>query len=154
MTTKTILIDDVEPYEFIDGFIHQNGEKVAHSVNGGYLQACITLKTGVTATISVHRLVAAKEYGCPLRGDRQFQVDHINSVKQDNRPENLRLVSASENTRRAHDWKYSDDTDTHKKCRQCSEVKPRFEFHKDAGKRDGLKLKCKSCTKEYHANNR
>ena len=49
---------------------------------------------------------------------------------------------------------YSDDTDTHKKCRQCKEIKPRFEFHKDAGKRDGLKLKCRECTKVNHANNR
>lgn len=153
MTTTIITIDDAEPYEIVDGKVWQRGKPVTHSVNNGYLQACIRLKTGLTASFPVHRIVAAKHYGCPLRGDRVNLVDHINRDTLDNRPENLRLVSASENTRRAHDWKYSDDTDTHKKCRQCKEIKPRFEFHRDAGKRDGLKLKCKECTKVNHANN-
>lgn len=36
-----------------------------------------------------------------------------------------------------------------KHCGMCNIYKPRYSFHKDSGKKDGLATRCKSCTKEY-----
>ncbi|ACF15901.1 gp3.8 [Escherichia phage 13a] len=45
--------------------------------------------------LAVHRVVYAKHHGVPLSSIRE--IDHINCVKTDNRVENLRECSRSEN---------------------------------------------------------
>lgn len=38
-----------------------------------------------------------------------------------------------------------------KRCTKCSAVKARSEFHKDSGKKDGLRSQCKACMRGYAA---
>jgi ribosomal protein L32 len=40
---------------------------------------------------------------------------------------------------------------TEKKCSKCGEVKPADEFHKNLNSKDGKDSQCKSCRKEYYA---
>ena len=60
----------------------------------GYLY-CKLSKNGKRTQHTVHRMVAAAflECGCPSK----YCVDHINTVRTDNRVENLRFVSVKEN---------------------------------------------------------
>ena len=60
---------------------------VTTTVNTGYYQT----RVGDTRRLA-HRLVWALHYGDPARS----QVDHINRDRRDNRIENLRLATASE----------------------------------------------------------
>ena len=54
--------------------------------------------------ICVHRLVASEKLGRPLRGD-EF-VHHVNGDHEDNRPENLEIVTNAEHMKRH--WKAGD----------------------------------------------
>lgn len=67
-----------------------------HAKWGGYPVAHLC-KEGVAKMIYVHRLVAAAFIG--PTGD--LEVNHINGIKTDNRPENLELVTSRENIRHA-----------------------------------------------------
>lgn len=62
--------------------------------NKGYEQITLTAADHVPIRYLVHRLVA--EVYCPKREDSKI-VDHINGNKTDNRAENLRWVTNSEN---------------------------------------------------------
>ena len=53
---------------------------------------------GKTKSIAVHRLVCMAFNGMPK--DENLQVDHLNMVRSDNRPENLEWVTPKENQRR------------------------------------------------------
>ena len=61
----------------------------------GYLSVKLSIK-GKAKTYLLHRLIAKAFYG-----DSNLTVDHINNIKSDNRPENLRYISALENHRKA-----------------------------------------------------
>jgi hypothetical protein len=54
---------------------------------------------GVHDDRTLHSLVAAAFIGPRPDG---MQIDHVNGIKQDNRPENLEYVTPSENTRRSY----------------------------------------------------
>jgi hypothetical protein len=95
---------------------------------------------------SVHRLVAASYLNLDL-SDKSIQIDHINGIKDDNRVENLRLVTQYENHRAYHGKLefMSSDTETHKCCSKCFKLKPRIEFSRRSKSKDGLRAICKEC---------
>lgn len=68
------------------GRVRLNGEIVEPPISGGYY---------VIGSIKIHRVVA--ELFVPNPENKQF-IDHINTVKTDNRAENLRWVTAKENS--------------------------------------------------------
>lgn len=66
----------------------------------GYLRCGLKLPGERIREVLVHRVVAIAFHGIPTNPD--FEVDHINGIKVDNRPENLHWVDRSENQRRAY----------------------------------------------------
>jgi len=62
-----------------------------------YLRCRVTVH-GKTSDHSVHRLVCEAFYGSP----NGREVDHLNNIRDDNRPENLEWVTRSENTKRTY----------------------------------------------------
>jgi hypothetical protein len=42
--------------------------------------------------------------------------------------------------------------DATKKCSKCKEEKPVSEFYKDKNTKDGLRLQCMTCTKNFNSN--
>jgi hypothetical protein len=59
------------------------------SNNGGYLRTCLNGKM-----VLVHTIIALCYLGGKPKGK---QIDHINSIRNDNRVENLQYITASEN---------------------------------------------------------
>lgn len=69
---------------------HRAGNPVGHISPHGYVVTTIEKKT-----VMVHRMAWAIHFGRHPKG----QIDHISGAKNDNRLENLREVSAGENSR-------------------------------------------------------
>jgi hypothetical protein len=67
--------------------------RITHIDNNGYIRIRLC-KDGIGKTFKVHRLVA--EHYIP-NVENKPQVDHINRNRSDNRVENLRWVTRSEN---------------------------------------------------------
>jgi hypothetical protein len=57
----------------------------------------VAIKTGIRSYRLEHRMVMEQQLGRPLRADEQ--INHINHIRDDNRPENLEILSAAEHTR-------------------------------------------------------
>lgn len=71
---------------------HPGHWTLGHALPSGYRQVTVSRKP-----YSVHRLICEAFHGiCP---EDKKVVDHINRVRGDNRPENLRWVTLSENNR-------------------------------------------------------
>lgn len=85
------------------------------SNRGGYRYVCVKRKLH-----AVHRLICEAFHGaCP---PGKCQVDHINRGPSNNRPENLRWVSQSENNRNRavyskYGVSYVDDVNTYQRTR-------------------------------------
>ncbi|RVU97036.1 hypothetical protein EII22_08875 [Coriobacteriales bacterium OH1046] len=67
--------------------------------SNGYLAVCLVDKNGVYKDFLVHRLVCLAYHGAPEQ--HQTDVNHIDHIKSDNRPENLEWCTRSENMRAA-----------------------------------------------------
>lgn len=71
------------------------GQLMALIPHRGYL----VVKVGKSGTWGVHQLVARAFHGpCP----DGYVVDHVNTIKTDNRPENLEYVTNTENVKRQY----------------------------------------------------
>lgn len=79
------------------GFMNRKERLMTHQLRGkkGYEYACVRLRTdiGVTKTYSIHRLVAQAFIPNP---ENKPTVDHINRDRLDNRVENLRWATYTE----------------------------------------------------------
>lgn len=87
-------------------YLVSNDGQVKSAINGkvlklvdshGYRFANLS-KGGKTRSVAVHRLVCTAFNGLPK--DENMQVDHLNMVRSDNRPENLEWVTPKENQQR------------------------------------------------------
>lgn len=75
----------------------QGGILTAHKSANGYLKVALS-KNSKNKGFTVHRLVLAAFVGpCPA----EHECDHINSIRTDNRLENLRWLTCKENRRLA-----------------------------------------------------
>lgn len=81
--------------KYKDGRVYYTKGKIlkTHLQNGGYLIAHLH-KNGKTRGCTVHRLVATAFIENP---EEKAEIDHINTIRTDNRVENLRWVTRSEN---------------------------------------------------------
>lgn|SRR5574340_820327 len=114
----------------------------------GYLQVNVS-KDGVIDTISVHRLIANAFLGLNLN-DRSVDVDHINENKEDCRVKNLQLLTKSCHQKKTLNHYSQNDSETHKQCRTCKEIKLRKEFYRSKSHFDQLDFQCKACCKERY----
>lgn len=90
-----------------------------------------------------HRHVMEQHLGRPLLPSEI--VHHINEVKDDNRIENLAIV-----TRSSHRVEHATPrSESHKQCTRCGELKPRTQFYRKRGNtRDPNRTQCKACEAE------
>ncbi len=123
---------------------------------GKYLIPCINSKGylrvrlyfgNIRKYFSVHRLIGATYLGLDLCNS-EIHVDHINEDKHNNSVENLRLLSGRDN-QLAYFGRLGVDTDTHKICFICKQVKLRYEFYDRQNRLDGKSAWCIMCENKY-----
>lgn len=68
----------------------RSGKVAGHKNSNGYIVLCIEKKT-----LQAHRIAWMLHYGEWPKG----QIDHINGIRDDNRIENLRVVTSAENAK-------------------------------------------------------
>lgn len=85
------LVKGVKYGKYYEFFIKEKLLK-QHKDNKGYLRVKL-YKEGVSQTMKVHRLVAESFLGDIYNKE----IDHINTIKTDNRVDNLRIVTSKEN---------------------------------------------------------
>ena len=97
----------------------------------------------------IHRLVACAFLGLDL-SDTSVQVHHKDEDKLNNRVDNLEIKTKSERSLTHYDYKYVNDSPTHKQCRTCNELKPISEYTAQKEARDGLVSQCRACIRAYY----
>lgn len=92
--------------------IEPDGRVYSHSVNkymvtkldkDGYEAISLRNNTGGYSKFGIHRLLIITY--CPIENTEEMTVNHIDGNKKNNTLENLEWVTASENTRLAHETK-------------------------------------------------
>ena len=81
-----------------NGAIFSRGKRAEHLLPSGYMQVRVMVNS-VRYYTCAHRLVWHAINGAIPEG---MVINHLNGVKYDNRPENLQLVTPSENAAHAH----------------------------------------------------
>lgn len=105
-------------------------------------------EVGKSQRYIIHRLVASTFLNLILT-DVKTPVDHIDRDKSNNTVTNLRVCSQKQNV----DWSKGfgeKDSNTHKECRMCKEVKPRNEFGVCNNVLDRKMPYCKLCWNKYY----
>ena len=88
--------DDYEVSTFGQVYSKMSGKILKPALNHKGYQIVALYKAGKCYSRRVHRLVAETFIPNP---DNLREVDHINNIRDDNKSENLRWATASENTR-------------------------------------------------------
>lgn len=110
-----------------------------HFSGAGYMTLSLVVD-GKAKAMRVHRLILLAFIGpCP---DGFHGCHYPDPDKTNNRPENLRWDTASENAKDRHrDRPFV----AQKRCKRCGKTKSRESFYADTRASDGLKTECKRC---------
>lgn len=81
---------------------HNGGRLKPRKHSGGYLRVSLTLESGGVVDRYIHRLVAEAFLGFNPLGE--LEIDHKNRQREDNRLENLQIVTRGQNIRRTKGW--------------------------------------------------
>lgn len=117
-----------------------NGDGCLYRNTQGYYVIQIGKKS-----FKLHRLIMEFHLGRKLKSE-EF-VHHINERKDDNRIENLKIVSAAEHMVIHYKGIFRNplNTKTHRICPRCKKVKPLNEFYTDKHNSSGRRAHCILC---------
>ncbi len=135
-------------------YISKRFLKLRISLNGHYRVGL--RKNGIQNGYLVHRLVVAV-WGDLDLNDTQSVIHHLNGNPLDNRLDNLWIMNRSEHLayhNRINAKGYKQNTDIHKLCTCCGELKLRSEFNVLRNNPDGLQSWCRLCRNEFYNQNR
>ena len=136
---------------FEDGSVQNiHGKILKQNLQNNYHRVTLTADDGSVKTLSVHRIIANLYHGLAL-DNHNLEPDHKDNNKLNNHKDNIEIVTKSENCRRRSGRPPNSniDTQTHKQCSKCFELKPKTGFKPQKGSIDGLGSWCHDCTKAY-----
>lgn len=110
------------------------------SNNKGYLQLIVSKP--IRTTIKVHRLVYETFVG---EIPQEYEIDHINTVRTDNRLENLRCVTHKENINNPLTLQKRIGKETRKRNKAFSDFGKKYKEHFGYGKYENRKQYNKEC---------
>jgi len=116
----------------------------------GYLRVVVRKESCKPINMAIHRLMANAFLDLDIE-DKSIEVHHKDEVKANCKLSNLELKLQGEHRRQRRDYLYVDDTETHRRCHLCGEIRSREEFYTNTSTRDGQSPYCKPCmTARYY----